>query len=215
MVFTKRFQIFIRRDRELAECCGLTGYQQNNTHFSWKWLNHYLLDELQCNGSEGAILLYWLNNVCLPKLGNYRVIIESTVCACQGTRWTCYRERPWHLATVTSNSGTADENEYTIEWRKAKEGKEFPCLLPYSVLVRRRQKSLPVKSVSPINYFPEKELKDAPFLCNICTLLMTVEVIHMTWGGKYNIKINQLSWKWEFFSLKCIGKPKGKSYLSS
>ena len=74
--FSKRgSKILIKGDRELAECCGLIGYQRNNTHFSWKRINHYLLDELQCNGSEGVILLYWLNNMCLPKLGNYRFII--------------------------------------------------------------------------------------------------------------------------------------------
>lgn len=75
MLFKRGSKILIKGDGELAECCGLTGYQQNNTYFSRKWLNHYLLDELQYNGSEGAILLYWLNNTCLPKLGNYRVII--------------------------------------------------------------------------------------------------------------------------------------------
>ena len=26
-------KIFITGDRELTECCGLTGYQQNNTYF--------------------------------------------------------------------------------------------------------------------------------------------------------------------------------------
>lgn len=36
----------------------------------------------------------------------------------------------------------------------------------------------------------------------------------MTWEGKYNIKINQFSWKSDFFSLKYIGEPKGTWYLN-
>lgn len=50
-----------------------------------------------------------------------------------------------------------------------------------------------------INYFTEKECKDAIFLCNICTILMIMEGTHMSWGGKHKIKIDQFSWKWEFF----------------
>lgn len=86
---------------------------------------------------------------------------------------------------------------------KQRKGKASLSLSPFNTTQektkKKKKKSLLVKSVSPINYFIEKELKDAIFLCTICTILMIVEVTHMTWGGKYNIKINQFSWKWEFF----------------
>lgn len=97
-------------------------------------------------------------------------------------------------------------------WKKGKRRER--TFLFFSLLNTPREKteSLPVKLAIPINYLTENELKDAIFLCNLCAVLMIMEVTHMTWGGKYNIKINQISWKWEFISLKSIGKSKGKSY---
>lgn len=42
----------------------------------------------------------------------------------------------------------------------------------------------------PINYFTEKECKDAIFLCNICTILMITEGTVMSWEETRQIDSN-------------------------
>lgn len=68
-----------------------------------------------------------------------------------------------------------------------KKVKELPYLFHYSMHLKR-QNSLPVKFMIPMNYFAKKNLKDTIFLCDICITLIIMEVTQLTWGGKYNIK---------------------------
>lgn len=72
-------------------------------------------------------------------------------------------------------------NKLQSEEKQRKE-KNFPVFFTIQYYSEEYKKA--VQSVSPINDLTLKQLKDALFLCNICTMLMIVEVIHKTGGGK-------------------------------